>query len=64
MLFASVQRHAIAISSECNIFKLFYPNLGEFQSSRSDAPQMLKALIEHYNNLIYDVHCVNEFRVS
>ncbi|KPC15911.1 YopT-type cysteine protease domain-containing protein [Pseudomonas amygdali pv. lachrymans] len=62
--FASVQGHAIACSCEGSRFKLFDPNLGEFQSSRSEAPQMLKALIDHYNNLNYDVYCVNEFRVS
>ncbi|AVB22713.1 MULTISPECIES: YopT-type cysteine protease domain-containing protein [Pseudomonas syringae group] len=62
--FASVQGHAIASSCEGTRFKLFDPNLGEFQSSRSEAPQVLKALIDHYNNLNYDVYCVNEFRVS
>ncbi|WP_267443646.1 YopT-type cysteine protease domain-containing protein [Erwinia psidii] len=62
--FANVQGHAIACSCEGSRFKLFDPNLGEFQSTRSAAPQMLKALIDHYTGLNYDVACVNEFRVS
>ncbi|MBI6671369.1 YopT-type cysteine protease domain-containing protein [Pseudomonas syringae] len=62
--FANVQGHAIACSCEGSQFKLFDPNLGEFQSSRSAAPQLIKGLIDHYNSLNYDVACVNEFRVS
>ncbi|MCF5712475.1 MULTISPECIES: YopT-type cysteine protease domain-containing protein [Pseudomonas syringae group] len=62
--FASVQGHAIACSCEGGQFKLFDPNLGEFHSSRSAAPQMLKALIDHYNDLNYNLYGINEFRVS
>ncbi|WP_158491075.1 YopT-type cysteine protease domain-containing protein [Pseudomonas tremae] len=62
--FASAQGHAVACSCEGGQFKLFDPNLGEFHSSRSAAPQMLKALIDHYDSLNYDVACINEFRVS
>ncbi|MBI6730600.1 MULTISPECIES: YopT-type cysteine protease domain-containing protein [Pseudomonas syringae group] len=62
--FGNLQGHGIACSCEGDQFKLFDPHLGELHSSRSAAPQMLKALIDYYESLNYDVACVNEFRVS
>ncbi|POP89137.1 Cysteine protease avirulence protein AvrPphB [Pseudomonas syringae pv. avii] len=63
--FTTGEGHAIACSCEGSRLKLFDPHFGEFQSSRSAAPQMLKALIDHYNNNPdYELVSVNEFRVS
>lgn len=62
--FASIQGHAVACACEGNQFKLFDPNLGEYQCPRSAAAQLLKLLLDHYNDLNCNVGGINEFRVS
>lgn len=62
--FESAQGHAIVCSCEGGQFRLFDPNLGEYQCSRREASALFRALIDHYNDLNYDVACMNEYRIA
>jgi YopT-type cysteine protease-like protein len=62
--FESAQGHAIACSCDGGQLTLFDPNLGEFQASRQTAAELLRALIDHYNDLRYEVACMNEYRLA